>query len=206
MRPLLPALWDRFLLSLPLALMLFLALGTYWLVRTTQQVAVPTPAPVTGHTPNYFMKQFSIKSFDKNGRLYGEVMGGEARHYVDTLWTEIDAISLKSFDETGRVSRASAVRGLTNEDASEVQLLGKAIIVREGQGPSSPHAGQRLEFKGEFLHVFVKQEVVRSHLPVALRHGADLFTADALDYDNVTQVAQLTGRVHATFAPSPTAP
>ncbi|MDH4480380.1 MAG: LPS export ABC transporter periplasmic protein LptC [Rhodoferax sp.] len=206
MKPLLPALWDRFLLSLPLALMLVLALGSYWLVRTTPQTPAPAPAPVVGHTPDYFMKEFSIKSFDSTGRLHAEVTGAEARHYADTQWTEIDAIALKSVDDTGRLSRASAARGLTNEDASEVQLLGQALIVREAKVTSANRTDQRLEFRGEFLHVFVKQEVVRSHLPVELRHGAHRFTADALDYDNVTQVAQLTGRVHATLAPANAGP
>jgi len=206
MRPLFPALWDRFLLSLPLALMSVLALGSYWLVRTTPPVPAPAPSTVVGHTPDYFMKQFSIKSFDSRGRLHAEVMGAEARHYADTQWTEIDVIALHSTDDAGRVSRASATRGLTNEDASEVQLLGKAHIVREAQAGSSTVSSQRLEFLGEFLHVFVKQEVVRSHMPVELRHGAHRFTAEVLDYDNVTQVAQLTGRVRATITPANTAP
>ena len=206
MTPLLPALWDRFLLSLPVALMSVLALGSYWLVRTTPQAPEPAPTAAAGHTPDYFMENFSIKNFDLKGRLHAEVMGAAAKHYPDTQWTEIDAIALRSVNEKGRLTQASATRGLTNEDASEVQLLGKALIVREAQGAGPTPASPRMEFRGEFLHVFAKQELVRSHLPVELRHGAHRFTADALDYDNVTQVAQLTGRVHATLVPNNTAP
>lgn len=206
MKPLLPALWDRFLLSLPVALMSVLALGSYWLVRTTPQAPEPAPAAAAGHTPDYFMENFSIKSFDAKGRLHAEVMGAAAKHFADTQWTEIDAITLRSVDEKGRLTQASATRGLTSEDASEVQLLGKALIVREAQGAGPTQVSPRMEFRGEFLHVFTKQELVRSHLPVELRHGAHRFTADALDYDNVTQVAQLTGRVHATLVPATTAP
>jgi lipopolysaccharide export system protein LptC len=152
------------------------------------------------------MEKLSIKSFDAQGSLRAEVMGAAARHYPDTQWTEIDAIALRSLDANGRLTQASATRGLTNEDASEVQLIGKAVIVREAQRPAQPGGSSRMEFRGEFLHVFAKQEIVRSHLPVELHHGAHRFTADALDYDNVTQVAQLTGRVHATLAPTNTAP
>ena len=206
MKPLLPALWDRFWLSLPLALMSVLALGSYWLVRTTPPAPAPASVADLGHTPDYLMENFSIKSFDGKGSLHAEVTGAVARHYPDTQWTEIDAIALRSVDEKGRLTQASATRGLTNEDASEVQLLGKALIVREAQGAGQTQASPRMEFRGEFLHVFVKQEQVRSHLPVELRHGAHRFTADALDYDNVTQVAQLTGRVHATLVPANTAP
>ena len=206
MKPVLPALWDRFWLSLPVALMSVLALGSYWLVRTTPPAPVPVSAVAPGHTPDYFMENFSIKSFDVKGKLHAEVMGAAAKHYPDTQWTEIDAIALRSVDEKGRLTQASATRGLTNEDASEVQLIGQALVVREAQGAGPTPASPRMEFRGEFLHVFAKQELVRSHLPVELRHGAHRFTADALDYDNVTQVAQLTGRVHATFVPASTAP
>jgi len=206
MRSLLPALWDRFLLSLPVALMSVLALGSYWLVRTTPQVPEPAPAAAAGHTPDYFMENFSIKSFDAKGKLHAEVMGAAAKHFADTQWTEIDAIALRSVDEKGRQTLASAMRGLTSEDGSEVQLLGKALIVREAQGAGPTPESPRMEFRGEFLHVFAKQELVRSHLPVEMRYGAHRFTADALEYDNLTQVAQLTGRVHATLVPATTAP
>jgi lipopolysaccharide export system protein LptC len=206
MKPLLPALWDRFLLSLPVALMSVLALGSYWLVRTTPAPSAPTAVAAVVHTPDYFMEKLSIKSFDAQGSLHSEVMGAVARHYPDTQWTEIDAIALRSVDANGRLTQASATRGLTNEDASEVQLIGKAVIVREAQRPLQSGSSPRMEFRGEFLHVFAKQERVRSHLPVELRHGAHRFSADALDYDNMTQVAQLTGRVHATLVPTPRAP
>jgi lipopolysaccharide export system protein LptC len=204
----LAAIWDRFLLSLPLVLMSVLALASYWLVRTVQPVAAPVAPSVAQHAPDYFMESFTVKNFTKDGSLHAEVTGAAARHYPDAQWTEVDAIELRSQDAQGRKSTASATRGLSNEDASEVQLIGNAHVVREAQTPT-PIQGRtspRMEFRGEFLHLFTKEERVKSHLPVELHHGADRFKGDALDYDNVTQVLQLTGRVHATLVPSSSAP
>ena len=206
MRHPLAAIWDRFLLSLPLVLMLVLALGSYWLVRTVQPAAAPQAAIVAQHAPDYFMESFSVKNFDKDGSLRAEVTGAAARHYPDAQWTKVDAIILRSQDAQGRESTASATRGLSNEDASEVQLIGNAHVVRGAQSPTQARASPHLEFRGEFLHVFAKEERVKSHLPVELRHGADRFTGDALDYDNVTRVLQLTGRVRATLVPGSSAP
>ncbi len=205
MRRLLVSLWDRFLLSLPLALMLGLALGSYWLVRTVP-AAITSPAVSTAvHVPDYFMEAFSTKTFGKGGSLNAELVGSAARHYSDTLWTEVDAIGLRSQDVQGRLTTASAIRGLTNEDASEVQLIGNALVVSQMKASASAGTNPRMEFRGEFLHVFTTEERVRSHLPVELHRGPDRFTADALDYDNVTGVAQLTGRVRAHLVPNPTA-
>lgn len=206
MKSVLATVWDRFLLSLPLALMSVLALGSYWLVRTTPEVVAPTVALAPVNAPDYFMENFSIKSFDQDGSLHAEVLGAVARHFPDAQWTEVEAIALRAQDAQGRLSNASANRGLTNEDASEVQLIGKALVVREAQSGKQPGASPRMEFRGEFLHVFAKAERVKSHLSVELRHGAHRFTADSLDYDNVTQVVQLTGRVHATLVPTTSAP
>lgn len=191
--------WDRFMLYVPLVTMALLALGTYWLVRGTPDVVGVEVKKPLSHDPDYFLEGFTLKTFDASGRLRTEVMGDKARHYPDTQWLEIDGIHIRSFDEQGRITIASAQRGLTNEDTSQVQLLGNARVVREAdsKSPSVP----RMEFRGEFLHAFLTTEVVRSHKPVELQRGSDHFSADAMDFDNVDQVLQLRGRVKATLVP-----
>lgn len=194
--------WDRFLLYLPLAFMALLALGTYWLVRSTPTADSPAVQRAVGHDPDYFMQDFSVRTFDAAGRIRTEVLGEKARHYPDTLWLEIDRIRIRSFDEKGRLTTATANRGLTNEDSSEVQLLGDAIVVREAEAATKANAAPRMEYRGEFLHAFLNTEKVKSHKPVELLRGNDHFTANSLDFDNVEQVLQLHGRVRGTLVPA----
>ena len=194
--------WDRFLLYVPLAFMALLALGTYWLVRSTPSADGPAVQRAASHDPDYFMQDFSVRTFDSVGRIRTEVLGDKARHYPDTLWLEIDRIHIRSFDEKGRLTTATANRGLTNEDSSEVQLLGNAVVVREAEAPTKPDAAPRMEYRGEFLHAFLKTDKVKSHKPVELQRGNDHFTANSLDFDNVEQVLQLHGRVRGTLVPS----
>lgn len=193
--------WDRVLLYLPLMVMGTLALGTYWLVRSTPTPEVALAERVRGHEPDYFMHGFSIKTYDATGRMRSEVQGSVARHYPDTKWIEIDGIRIRSFDAQGRLTTASALRGLTNDSGSEVQLMGKAVVVREADTTAAGKATPRMEYRGEFLHAFMDTEVVKSHQPVELTRGKDRFTADAMDFDNVDQVMRLRGRVHGTLVP-----
>ncbi|MHB1250011.1 MAG: LPS export ABC transporter periplasmic protein LptC, partial [Polaromonas sp.] len=65
---------------------------------------------------------------------------------------------------------------------------------RGGQTP-------RMEFRGEFLQVFLNEERVKSHKPVLLIRGADQFTGDTFAYDNLDQVADLKGRVRGVLMP-----
>ena len=194
--------WDRFVLYLPLLMMGGLALATYWLVHSAPVVSAPTAqAPLT-HDPDYFMNGFSVRTFDADGRVRSEVLGEKARHDPDTQWLEIDAIRIKSYDDKGRLTTATATRGLTNEDTSEVQLLGNAVVVREASASEGGNLLPRMEYQGEFLHAFMTTERVTSHKPVVLIRGKDRLSADTLDYDNVEQVIQMRGRVRSTLNPS----
>lgn len=194
--------WDRFVLYLPLLMMGALALATYWLVHTASPVGATAAQPPLTHDPDYFMNGFSVRTFAAGGRVRSEVLGDKARHYPDTQWLEIDAIRIKSYDDKGRLTTATANRGLTNEDTSEVQLMGNAVVVREASAPEGGAAQPRMEYRGEFLHAFMTTERVISHKPVVLTRGKDRFSADTLDYDNVEQVIQMRGHVRGTLVPS----
>lgn len=195
--------WDRSLLYFPLISMGLLALGTYWLVRSTSPVSGPKAQKLVQHEPDYFMENFSVRTFDATGRVRTEMQGAKARHYPDTQWLEIDNIRVRSFDEQGRLTTATAQRGLTNEDSSEVQLMGRAVVVRQADTSKLGYATPRMEYRGEFLHAFMNTERVRSHKPVEFLRGQDRFSADSLDFDNVEQILQLNGRVRATLTPAP---
>ena len=194
--------WDRSLLYFPLIFMGLLAFGTYWLVRSTPPAAGAAVQKAVGHEPDYFMENFSARTFDATGRLRTEVQGGKARHYKDTQWLEIDNIRVRSYDEQGRLTTATAQRGLTNEDSSEVQLMGQARVMREADTSKPGNVAPRIEYRGEFLHAFMYTERVRSHLPVEFLRGQDRFSADNLDFDNVEQVLKLNGHVRATLVPA----
>lgn len=199
--------WEQFSLYLPVVLMGLLALGTWWLVRNAPVPLLPAIDRAPTHQPDYFMKSFSVKSFDATGRLQSEVQGDEARHYPDTDTLEIDKARIRSVAPTGRLTVATANRALSNADGSEVQLFGNAIVTREPlPGKPGVPAEPKLEFRGEFLHAYTNTERVRSDQPVILTRGNDRFTADGMDYDNLDQVVQLRGRVRGVLQPGPAAP
>lgn len=195
--------WDRVALYIPLILMGLLALGTYWLVRNTPltQESAPVRAPV--HEPDYYMRRFQVKSFDPVGTLKSEVSGTEARHYPDTDTLEIDAARIRLIGPTALVTVASAERALSNGDGSEIQLLGNAVVVREPATDAQGRAVPRLEFRSEFLHLFVNTERVRTHKPVVLTRGPDRFAADAMEYDHVERILELHTRVRGNIAARP---
>ena len=203
MKKLIYQVWERAALYLPTLLMGVLALGTYWLVRSTPVPGQASPAAPLRHERDYLMNKFSVKTDDGNGRLKSEIVGAQARHYPDVDTLEIDGVRIRAYDEAGQLTLATASRALINADASELQLFGDARVVREPVPDKAGVLQPRLEFRGEFLHAFMKTERVLSPQPLQLTRGQDQFTADAMEFDNLAQVMQLTGRVRGTLVPKP---
>lgn len=193
--------FDRLSLYLPIILTGLLALGTYWLVRNAPELIRPRAVAPVSHDPDFFMRNFTVRSFLPDGMLRTEISGREGRHYPDTDTMEVDDVRVRSVSPQGLVTRATANRGLSNGDGSEIQLFDNAVVIRdEGKLPDGKPA-PRLEFRGDFLHLFTNEDRVRSHLPVTLIRGGDKFTAESMDYDHRTGVANLRGRVRGQIMP-----
>ena len=126
----------------------------------------------------------------------------EARHFPDTDTTEIDQPRIRAFNDKGALTVATADRAIANGDASQVQLIGNAVVTREAPPPARGQVPPpRMEIRGEFLHAFMSEERVRSDRPVTLRRGEDQFEAEQMNYDNLERVLQMQGRVRGTLQP-----
>lgn len=193
--------FDRITIYLPIILMGALALGTYWLVRNAPRLLENGAAKPAVHEPDYFMRDFVLKNFLPNGELRSELSGKEGRHYPDTDTFEVDDVRVRSVSPEGLVTRASARRGVSNADATEVQLFGNAVVVREAGTTTTGRTLPRMEFRGEFLHAFLDTDRVTSNKPVTLIRAGNSFTADQLDYDHRSGVAELQGRVRGQLVP-----
>lgn len=182
---------------LPLLLMLLLALSTWWLVKNAPQPQEPRGPVVLRHVPDYTMDRFAVQRFTREGRLRALLEGAQLRHYPDTDTLEIDEVRVRGVGEDGSLIVATARKAVATGDGNQVQLVGGARVVatRPGQEP--------IEFEGEFLHAFLDTERVRSHLPVTVRQDGSELRAQGLDYDHLTRIARLAGRVQARMLPQP---
>lgn len=196
-----PKLLDRISIYLPVLLMGLLALASYWLLRATPGPEAPRAERPVSSEPDYFMRGFSVKAFDADGSLKSEVVGDEARHHPDDDRIEIDNARIRNMGFEGRPTVATARLVTTNADNSEFILQGDAVVVREGGVGASGEVLPRLEFRGEYLKVFLDPERVISDQPVTLLRGTDRLVANSLDYRSADRVADFKGRVRVQLVP-----
>jgi lipopolysaccharide export system protein LptC len=193
---------NQLAVHLPVLLMGVLALGSYWLVRNAPVAKATAADRVLSHEADYFLRKFSVKTFSPEGRLKNELFGVVAKHYPDTDTIEIDNVRIHNFNELGRrTTITSANHAISNGDNSEVQLYGNARSIRESSIDASGVLQPRVEIKGEFLHAFINEERLKSHLPVNIQRGNSEISADSLEYDNLSRVIKLQGRVKAIIPP-----
>jgi lipopolysaccharide export system protein LptC len=181
---------------LPVLLMLLLALGTWWLVKNTPRPDAPQEQGPPREEPDYTMENFVVERFDKDGRLKVRLEGDKLRHYAARDIIEVDRARVRSVSPEGRVTLASALRAVSNGDGSELQLIGDARV--DSTGPR----GEPVQFRGEFLHVFANTERLRSHLPVRVISNGSEFRAEGMDYDHLSGMLKLQGRMRALLLPS----
>lgn len=189
---------------IPVLLMALLALGTWWLLSHAPQLAGNTAKAPPSHDPDYEMRDFTVRNFDATGRFTSQVTGVEGWHYPDTDLLEIRDPRMRSIDANGIPTVGRADRAISNPDGTDVKLYDQVRIVRDAVTAPNPHPGPQMEYLGNYLNAFPKEERYTSDQPVELVRGSDHFTGDVFDYDGRTGIANLRGNVHGVIQPAST--
>lgn len=188
---------DTLSTYLPLLLMAALALATWWLVKNTPGAPPERSSVVDAGVPDYTMRRFVLQRYAPDGRLTARLEGRELRHYPQSDRIEVDELLLHAYAPDGRVTTATARRAVSNGAASELQLQGGAEVI------GSDADGSPVEIRSEFLHAFIETQIVLTHLPVQVRHGASLLRAGGLNYDGPRRVLDFKGPVRAVLQVPP---
>jgi len=185
---------DRLVLYLPAVLMAVFASGSWWLVRSLPIFLNESTAKAVRHEPDYFLTQFSVKSFDAQGRLSRELSGERAAHFPDTDVLDIDTVLLRGKNQEGSSIVGRAARALATGDGTEVTLIGQVVLIHQKTASGKP-AGAPTEMRSELIHAFVKEERLVSDAPIEIRRGQDVFTAERMQMNSQTGEYELSGKV-----------
>ena len=108
MKPNLRHAMEKLSLYLPVLLMGLLALGTWWLVRNAPKPIAVGPERAVMHEPDYYMKDFSIKSFDVTGRLKSRSYEARDGSRRTVLEVEVDEVGPSLRYATATVTRTQS--------------------------------------------------------------------------------------------------
>ena len=185
---------DRLVRVLPGVLMTVFALGSWWLVRSLPSLFSEAQPKLVRLAPDYYLENFSVKSFDSQGRLSRELSGSRAQHFPDSDTLEVNQVKLRALSLEGRLVNASADKALAKGDGTQMTLLGDVKLTQQ-VGPSGKNKGALIEMSGQSLNAFPKDERLVSDLPIEIRRGTDVFSANSMQLNAKTGAYELNGKV-----------
>lgn len=185
---------------LPLAAVAALAGITWWLVQATLPPPGEGIAQPKRHTPDYFADNFSVTELDQSGATQYRLTAVKLIHYEDDENSVLTAPAMRAFQPGKPVVTTTAKRGITNGDASVVDLYDDARIERAAGG-----GDPQMQADSQHFRIFVNDDVIQTEKPVKLQRGLSVVNAtDGMKYNNVTRVIELYGNVRGTIAASDT--
>jgi lipopolysaccharide export system protein LptC len=188
---------DSLALYLPGLVMAIFALGSWWLVRSLPTLLNDAPTKAVRQEPDYYLNQFSVQSFNSSGRLIKEISGKRAQHFPDSDTLEISDVVLQGVNPNGKRFNARADRALAKGDGSEMTLMGDVLLT---QHASSKNNGLLpTELRSQKLNTMTKEERLFSNVPVEIRRGQDVFTANSMRLNSQTGEYELTGKVRGVI-------
>jgi len=183
---------------MPMVMLAALLWGSVWLLRNAPQALVDTPFTKPSHEPDYFAQEFTLRTYSLQGGLKSFLQGRASEHYPDTLTNYIEQPVVHSVSLSGRITTAVAKQSLSNEDGSEIQLMGQAVVHKQGLQDQDPD----ITLRSEFIHLFANTDKVVTYAPVKIERGNNRFEGQNLQADNLNQHFVLQGQVKALLVPT----
>ena len=178
----------------PLALMLALALLTFYLERTVREDE--SPPALRRHDPDYLVSKFTTTTYTGDGAAETVMSAERMVHYPDDDTTELlQPRVLQAKPNQPRYS-VRADRGQLSRDGDEIFLYGDVLLVREAS-TEAPEA----RMTTDFLHVLRERSLVRTDRLVKIVEGGRSLQGRGMEYNNDTRSLVLRSDVVARFGP-----
>jgi lipopolysaccharide export system protein LptC len=179
----------------PLALMLALALLTFYLERTVREEE--SPPALRRHDPDYMVTNFTTTTYTADGAAETVMSAERMVHYPDDDTTELFAPRVVQAKPQQPRYSVRADRGQLSRDGDEIFLYGSVLLVRDASAE-----GPEARMTTEFLHVLRDRSLVRTDREVKIVEGSRSLQGRGMEYNNDTRNLVLRSDVVARFGPN----
>lgn len=178
----------------PLALMLALALLTFYLERTVREEE--TQPALRRHDPDYIVSNFTTTTYDREGAPLSVLSAAKMVHYPDDDSTELLAPRVQQTKPDEPRITLTAERGSLSGDGAEVFLYDNVVLVREAHA-----ARPAARMTTSFLHVVRDRSLVRTDREVLLEEDRRSLSGRGMEYNSESQELTLHSDVVGRFEP-----
>lgn len=181
-------------MMLPILLLMFLAMLTYWINQTVQEQT----KQITGlqrHDPDYMLYDFVSTRTDAHGRTKYVLAAQEMRHFPDSNSTQLLRPRFTQFGLDKPYTQIQGQRGRVSADGHLIEFMQQVKVVR---GATVDKGEMRLQT--EHLAIEPDKEVAHTDQPVVIRQEpSTVITGTGMYFDKNAEIVQLFHRVHVHY-------
>lgn len=184
----------RFRLTMLLALLIALALGSFWLYEVMRRAADDAEPERVRKEPDFYVENFSYIKMGPSGKAQYHFSGARLTHNPQDDSYDIAQPVVNNLDSAKPPMTIRSQRATLNNDNSEVHLYDNVRLDR----PASP-ANEAMQVRSEYLLLLTEEDVVKTDRPVDITMGQSKLTGTGMVANNATRELHLTSNVHGTY-------
>lgn len=186
---------------LPITLLAFLALLTFWINQNVQE-QTRQMSGMQRHDPDYMLYHFVSTRTDALGQTRYVLAASEMRHYPDNETAELDRPRFTQFGKNGPDTQIQGQRGLVTGKGEQVEFTRQVKVMR-----TATETKGEMTLETERLIIEPDKDVAHTQSPVVIRQKpATVIHATGMYFDKRAETIQLFNRVHVHYeraTPSP---
>lgn len=186
---------ERFQFWLPLAVLGFLAVLSFWLNQTIQESGGRNG--INEKEPDSIVENFLAISTDQAGVPRYRLTAVKLEHFSNTKQTLLDTPVLTQMHAKHGELKITSNKATVSPEGEKVEFFGEVNLSR-----LSPAGGGRFTMKTARLEVLPDKGLVSTRSPVVIEQPGMRVTANGLNLSANSHVLKLTGRVKAQYQSS----
>lgn len=187
-----------FRLTMILAPLLLLALGSFWLLEVMRRSADESGPSVVRTEPDFYVEQFSYVKIAQDGKAQYHFSGARLSHNPQDDSYDILHPIVKSVGKGAQPITVHSETAHVNSDSSEVHMYRNVELDRPASGDT-----EHMQAKSDYLLVLPDDDAMKTDKPVDIMLGKSRLTGVGMLANNATREFRLMSKVHGTYQPAP---
>jgi lipopolysaccharide export system protein LptC len=185
----------RFRVAALLALMIALALGSFWVLEVMRRDGGDLLPNTTRTEPDFYVDKFSYVRMSGSGEARYHMSGSKLTHNPTDDSYDIQQPLLSNQSKSNPApTTLRAERARVDSDYGKVHLYDNVHLDR----PASPTSDE-LHVKSDYLLVLPDDDVVKTDKPVHITSGRSTLSGVGMFLNNATREFRLSSNVHGTY-------
>jgi len=184
----------RLRLALLMALLIVLALGSFWLYEVMRRAASDTAPQRVRTEPDFYVENFSYVKMSTGGKVQYHLSGARMTHNPQADSYDIAQPVVSNLESTAAPMTIRAERATVNHDTTQVHLYDNVRLDR----PASP-ANDAMHLRADHLLLLPEEEIMKTDRPVEIVVGQAKLRGTGMFANNATRELRLTSNVHGTY-------